>query len=127
MYSLLVACDGGAQYRGQSEALLAADNWALMRDFLGPNCKPAQVSGGCCPRVVVRGTQMQGDLPAVAICITISSSPFLSAACQLHAMITSQSGEGSVQTRLTSMWRNCHDLERSLQVRPTLHIKQPVL
>ena len=42
-------------------------------------------------------------------------------------MITRQSGEGSVHTRLTSMWRNCHDLERSLQVRPTLLIKQPVL
>ena len=76
MYKLVVACDGGAQYRGHSEALLAADDWALMRDFLGPNCKPAQVSAaGCCSRVVVRGTQLQGDFPAVAICITISSSP----------------------------------------------------
>jgi len=34
-----------AQYRGQAEALLAADGWALMRDFLGSNCAPAQVRG----------------------------------------------------------------------------------
>ena len=71
-----MACDGGAQYRGQSEALLAADEWALMRDFLGPNCKPAQVSAaGCCFRVIVRSARLQGHLPAKAICLTISSSP----------------------------------------------------